>query len=374
MKRYPIIDALRFALAFWVLIGHSFDMAPHVQSGAHTLGRSTLGVWSTAVYATPAVIVFFVISGFCIHIPFRGAGDLPVVRFYLRRYIRILIPVAASLILYRVCVGRFTLWGPNSILWASVLWSVLCEEIYYALYPALRQVHLRWGWKPILVGAFGLSIVVSRIYSQADDFGQIGPLATAAILLPVWILGCQLAEEVAKLPPIRSSREIWLWRGGVWLASWVCEMLQFHAHLYKTQTLAWFGVLFYFWIKKELQYSAHRAPSHLLVSFGAWSYSVYLVHRTILDLISRHHLLNLAQPGSWIVLYGLVLAGCYLFGIAVERPSHRLARRVKLGVSRPLRLPDRAAAERSENGKPAIDIHPIGRAADAPETVAADAS
>ena len=34
--------------------------------------------------------------------------------------------------------------GAASILWKSTLWSVLCEEIYYALYPLLLPVVAVW--------------------------------------------------------------------------------------------------------------------------------------------------------------------------------------------------------------------------------------
>ena len=45
---------------------------------ATQFGRFLTHVWSTTVFGTPAVIVFFVISGFCIHLSFRGDKMLPV--------------------------------------------------------------------------------------------------------------------------------------------------------------------------------------------------------------------------------------------------------------------------------------------------------
>ena len=95
------------------------------------------------MFGTPAVIVFFVISGFCIHLPYRGDGKMQVGRYYLRRYTRILIPVAAAVGIYRSVGQQFVFWGEHSILWQSPLWSLLCEEIYYALYPLLRRCGVR---------------------------------------------------------------------------------------------------------------------------------------------------------------------------------------------------------------------------------------
>ncbi len=48
---------------------------------------------------------------------------------------------------------------------------------------------------------------------------------------------------------------IWMWRFGVWFASWITEMLHFKAHVPLTQTMAWFGVIAYLWVKNEIAWS-----------------------------------------------------------------------------------------------------------------------
>jgi peptidoglycan/LPS O-acetylase OafA/YrhL len=148
---YPVLDPLRFVLAFWVAVGH-FEML-------QLFGDPNTGVrlcfwfkrgWNTVVFGTPAVIVFFVISGFCIHLPFRGTAKIDVFRYYLRRYTRILLPIAGTLVIYRKLGARLTFWGEPSILCEPPLWSLACEEIYYALYPFLRWARNRIGWKFLL--------------------------------------------------------------------------------------------------------------------------------------------------------------------------------------------------------------------------------
>src|SRR5271169_5826452 len=119
-NRYPVLDALRFILALWVAIGH-YGVFP-LFAGADqssSLGRFLTHAWSSIVFGTPAVIVFFVISGFCIHLPFRAKTKLPVARFYLRRYTRILIPVIGALLVYRLDGAKLHFWGEHSILWQS---------------------------------------------------------------------------------------------------------------------------------------------------------------------------------------------------------------------------------------------------------------
>src|SRR6201992_3926321 len=151
-SRYEIIDALRFILASWVAIGHlgHFPIFGKQAIGAtgaiHSIDRFT----HSLIWGLPAVMAFFVISGFCIHMPFKQPGDIPILRFYLRRYIRVLAPVTVTAVLMIELFPEMHILGRDSILWKSVLWSLVCEEIYYAVYPMLRAIRFRVGWAPIM--------------------------------------------------------------------------------------------------------------------------------------------------------------------------------------------------------------------------------
>jgi peptidoglycan/LPS O-acetylase OafA/YrhL len=155
-----------------------------------------------------------------------------------------------------------------------------------------------------------------------------GPLGTAAILLPVWLLGCSLAEKVETLRALRANAwwRIWVWRFGVWFASWITEMLHFKAHLSLTQTMAWFGIIAYLWVKNEIAWSKTRAPSRVLAWAGLWSYSLYLVHAQTADLWYASDIQNVGPRLFWCGVILSSLVGAYAFYLVVERPSHRLAR------------------------------------------------
>lgn len=335
--RYPVLDALRFVLALWVAIGHYgiFPLFAGVDE-ATPFGHFLTHAWSTVSFGTPAVIVFFIISGFCIHLPFRGNKSLPVGHFYLRRYTRILIPIAGALCVYRLAGDRLHFWGEHSILWESPLWSLLCEEIYYAAYPLLRIARRILGWTVLLVATFVAAIVIALTNPHAANWHPFGPLGTAAILLPVWLLGALLAEQAAALPNLGSSFRIWLWRFAAWLGCWSAEMLHFKAKISYTFTMIPFGLLAYFWVRKEIQYSRHQAPNKFLVAAGAWSYSLYLVHAQGMVFYQRLAIPNLGYILTWCFTILSALLFAWLFYILVERPSHRLARRIKLSPAGPV--------------------------------------
>ena len=328
---YPVLDAMRFILSFWVAVGH-YQMVPLFGDPATGSGFWHLfkHAWSTVVFGTPAVIVFFVISGFCIHLPFQGNVKIDVLRYYMRRYTRILIPVAAALIVYHFMGANLTFRGKGSILWNSPLWSLACEEIYYALYPFLRWTRNKVGWRKMILAAFVIAVTIAATHPSADGWDVFGPLGTAMILLPIWLLGCFLAEQGATLRDADRHGSIWLWRFMAWAGCWSAEMLHFKLHIHYTQTMIWFGVLAYFWVREEIANGKVHSPNKFLVAAGAWSYSLYLMHwygETIVDYLGVS---NVGVIVKWILVMSANLIFSYLFYLAVERPSHKLARKFKV--------------------------------------------
>jgi peptidoglycan/LPS O-acetylase OafA/YrhL len=349
---YRVLDALRFVLAFWVAVGHyePFPLFAGVND-ATPFGHFITHAWNSVVFGTPAVIVFFVISGFCIHIPFIGKEKLAIGRYYARRYTRILIPVAAALCLYRLFGQKLRFWGEHSILWESPLWSLLCEEIYYAAYPFLRYLRQRIGWGILLSCSFVAGILIAAVHIHAPDWESVGPLGTATILLPIWLLGALLAEQAATLPALASDGRIWFWRFAAWLACWCSEMLHFKAKMGYGLPMIAFGVVAYFWVKKELEHSRVRVPNKYLVAAGAWSYSLYLVHVQGMVVFAWLPIPFLGYIPVWCLTMLSSLAFAYVFYVLVEWPSHRLARRIKLS-SPALSAAPAIASQRIEEAAP----------------------
>jgi len=337
---YPVLDALRFVLAFWVAVGH-YEMIPLF--GDPSTGTGLWYIfkrgWSTVVFGTPAVLVFFVISGFCIHLPFRGKAKIDVARYYLRRYTRILIPVAGALVIYRLLGMHLIFWGEHSVLWQSPLWSLACEEIYYAIYPLLRWSRNRIGWQSLLPASFVLSILIAATHPHALNFHVFGPFGTGMMLLPVWLLGCLLAEQAESLTVTKPFFSIWFWRFLAWLGCWVSEMLHFKLGIPYTQTMVWFGVLAYFWVRQEIAHGKTHLPNRYLVAAGAWSYSLYLMHAQGGGLFESLRLPSLGGIPDWCLVMASSLLISYLFYALVERPSHKLARKIKVrGAQNPVEL------------------------------------
>jgi len=326
LERFDVLDALRFVLALWVVVAHlgvfpimGVDLAPGLP---HLVARA----WNSLVWGMPAVMAFFVISGFCIHYPLHNGREFKPGQFYLRRYTRILIPAAVIVGILYTTSSHFSWSGHGSVFFSGTLWSLLCEEIYYALYPLLRALRNQVGWAPILVTTSVFSIVLANWASPAQDWFDVGPLGTAAILYPVWIAGCMLAEGATTRSHQSSTKRIWGWRAGAWLAMWVSEALNFHLGISQVHTMIFIGFIAALWIREEIAYGRGRATNVWFMKAGAWSYSLYLVHPLVFhgfDVLAR---VNPATRIGWCIELIVALIGSYLFFIAIERPAHRLAK------------------------------------------------
>jgi peptidoglycan/LPS O-acetylase OafA/YrhL len=327
------ISSIRFVLAMWVVLSHFGIPILQDHKQMDILGAFRALV-NTAFNGPAAVIVFFVISGFCIHFPNRNGL---VVRswklYYARRYLRTLIPMMAALALalpLRVPFGLFT---------DSVLWSLLCEEIYYFLYPALLFLRDRIGWRNLMALSWGLSVITLLTDRRALIYPSYGAGLNWILGLPCWLMGCRLAERLESFyaSPV-SVYQIWTWRGATWMLSSLSLILRFHARIGYPWTLNLFAAFATLWIEREIRfYRAGRKP--LLEKLGEATYSIYLTHFSggaILRTLPIYSSMDAGAAWFWTMLCCGTLAAAFYW--LIERPSHSFARYFtrRSGVSRAL--------------------------------------
>jgi peptidoglycan/LPS O-acetylase OafA/YrhL len=327
------LDTLRFVAAAVVTMGHLG--VPPLLAGlerSHPIAWFISASYGVSMNGPAAVIVFFVISGLCIHHP--SIDERPHwPRYFVRRYVRIGIPLLAS-IGFSLATGI-----PYVGLSASILWSLQCELIYYTLYPLLLLLRDRFGWKPLILGAFVLSYAtVGLVDPRALSYPSYGWALNWLVGLPCWLLGCELAERVRERPA-RLGQRIWYFRLAVWLASAVALALRFHSPVGYPWSLNLFAVLVYFWLLEEIPHLAAAKVPRWTEKLGFFSYSLYLVHLGAWELYKKYYRLKLGPLLDWTVLMGFVLIVSYLFFLAFEAPSQRLARRIANALR-----PRRAAA------------------------------
>lgn len=330
---YAGLDSIRFFAALWVAIAH----------GAAFPLRDTLiaigfGEWLPrsldylAFNGKAAVIVFFVVSGFCIHLP-QARGEKLVLPVYLvRRFVRVGLPLAVATAAYSAIGGEVAFLG------RFVLWTLYCEMLYYALYPLALVAIRRVG----LLVIVSLSYLVAATVVAIVDFEALTPRPFGfwdwLVCYPAWLLGCLLAARVDRDAPAIAGATIWAWRIGLWLLSVLAIWLAHHSdfRIGYPISLPVFAIAATAWLDIEVRYYRRHRPSRLAEQGGQGAYSIYLMHPIVLVLVG-------ATTGSlpplvaWASKAVALLAGVWLFYWLIERPSHRLARRAA-GRLRPSRV------------------------------------
>lgn len=325
-QRIVGLDSIRAVLASWVVYGHfGRGLPPDVMSEGPL--RYLRLLINNAVFSGSAVVGFFVVSGFCIHYPNRQARSIDLLPFYVRREVRILVPLGLMLALSRF-VGV-----TMPVFRASILWSLICEEIYYLLYPAILVAIRKVGAVRLLIASFIAAYSVIIIVPNHDGtYPAYGASLNWVVGLPCWLLGCLLAQNIQDsrfaLTSI-SSKRLWTMRTVTFMGSLVCSILRFHTSLAAPWTLDLFAVLCFFWLRTEILYYRRRSTPPLLERLGLGSYSIYLVHLHAWVLWSR-----MGAPDWFVPRFLFVFAFAYAFYRLVESPSHRLARTSYLWLKR----------------------------------------
>jgi peptidoglycan/LPS O-acetylase OafA/YrhL len=318
------IDSIRFILAFIVMLSHFDNVYATSLKGSVHLPVKVFGVFlANAFDGTSAVIAFFIISGFVIHYPCKN-GIPNIASFWLRRFLRILIPLAII-----IAVGS-AFDHPEK----TVTWSLFCELIYYAIYPLLLKIRLSWKTKFIIAWLIAAAVIsigsfhdILALLRQSNEhyqgyYWQFDNYITWIIGLPCWLLGVLIAENIDQLKSI-SFNKVMMYRLLVFAISCFCCFVKFHLHFSYILSMNIFALLLYKWIKAEIIYFKNKTPYDLFEKMGKFSYSLYLCHPVVFLLLKRYILLNNFTYPLFILL---TILSAYVFYLLVERPSHQLAR------------------------------------------------
>ncbi|MEO7715367.1 MAG: acyltransferase [Capsulimonas sp.] len=356
------LDGLRALAAIYVVLAHMYTQRP--LTGSSPLGMLLV---SPLQFGHAAVDVFIVLSGFCLMLPVaRGDGALHggAIRFYWKRARRILPPyyltIAASLLLIYLWIGHKTgtHWDgsvPVTIPGLArhllllqdlrhdaqinhVLWSVAVEWRIYFLFPLLVILFRKWSPVKTAVAAVLLSYAVWFVLSWSPwhrviDTGMTGLSPYYVGLFTLGMLAAHLSFS-----PDRMLRR---WRSS---RGWACvtlvgtvvvcvlsvlpvangvplsvQLMSFFFGLWSAALLVWMSVNPRCW--------PHRLCAWRPLAFlGAFSYSIYLMHGPLIQLIWQYaiHPLHLSRFTEFLLMVfpslPIIVALCYLFFLACERP------------------------------------------------------
>jgi peptidoglycan/LPS O-acetylase OafA/YrhL len=329
-----------------------------------------------ATFGWAGVAIFFVISGFCIHLSFSRSPQWSL--FFWRRFFRIYPVYLVSLLFFAFAFPPTRL---HSLSWPSLdplvshlflfhnlgkwiyainssYWSIALEVQLYAIYPILIALTTRIGWGRSLVAiavieiALRLALGASWIVGGKGIPNYLG--ASPLVYWFSWALGAYVAERYIR-GAIRAIPNYSLYAIGV--AALACSFfkpLYFMSFLLFALLTA--GVMTTCLHTGKLQFPLPAALRTHLQNVGIWSYSLYLWHQPIVAAVPR--LVSKIAPGVHIhpllmfvfciSLWILVVPMAWLSYKFCELPSIALGKLFYARKSQEIRTTNRPLAAVSE--------------------------
>ena len=326
-ERIKGLDSIRFLCAVFVLFAHLGLLLPTNVISLNPRLFFYLQKFLDCLFNGPAaVIIFFIISGFCIHYPFVFAKNIKIIPFYIKRLLRISLPAMLMVCLYSFLHIKLNPPHYNS------LWSIICEIIYYLLYPIVLFLSKKIKLIYIIFAAYIVAIVMLLINANIlrysyQSYSALGNY-TWIIGLPCWLLGCWLAENYKSFAS-PSLKKIWLWRLLIITLFVVLRIVKSHVKLiYGSNcfTLDAFAILGCIWVGYEIANYKNKEPNKLLELSGKWSYSLYLIHPAAATILLYIGFKSFQETHIYLILGCFVVA--YMFYLLIEKPTHLLAFRI----------------------------------------------
>jgi peptidoglycan/LPS O-acetylase OafA/YrhL len=320
------IDALRGAAALGVVFYHA------VEQGDKALPNNLFQYPARVVqfassFGYIGVFLFFVISGFCIHLQWaraKAADVEPDIRFgtfWKRRIRRLYPPYIITLLLFLLLtastvgidVTRFFIYDlgmhvlmlhnldPHTCYTINgVFWTLAVEEQLYLAYFLLLFIRVRWGWSVTLAVCLFARLAwmgLSHVVWLKTGFGIPVPEAAASHWF-TWALGALGVEVFFGMTTLRGwSRDLRLATVLIIVASALSTYLPWIPKDTLLHHTSWFlihplwGLGFFIVVNRTVlaeQSWLRRATLPSLVSIfstlGIFSYSIYLTHELVIML------------------------------------------------------------------------------------------
>lgn len=379
--RFFALDGLRGIAAFIVVIGHLFLMYPEAE-------RLAMPLWirisplRILINGHASVILFFVLSGYVLSIPFLRGMDQPYRKYVIRRICRIYMPFAISILLAAVLYNYSTPvalgigsdwfhkeWGESALtlstvanhlmmtgiadeMWLNgVMWSLVVELRISIIFPILMYLS---GFKRLsLVSAILIYVVTTLVIAingwqlqTADNLA--GTFLVTLRFIPFFMAGIFLAKnhEVIQKFLVKWTRlhiiiatimvlfvfymptEIYNHKNISFISSIIApENLNISMKFFVDILLGMASCALIVLVRNFGEQSA-LFNSMIIKWLGKISYSLYLVHLPLIFVIFRLLLGHLPFFAICLISIAASLVAASIFFIAVEKPSMRLGKRL----------------------------------------------
>jgi len=315
--------------------------------------KSLLYLFSPIANGWIGVELFFVISGFLIHLIYlRKESSFTLKAFFSKRFWRIYPPYMIVLVFFfiaRFKVGEFTFFDFISHVFMvhnlsdktffsidAPFWSLALEMQMYLVYPLFLWLRKNAGIDKAFILVILLSVVFGIVGVVFHHFGTKNAFHSS---LPrywfIWCAGAYVAERFYQ-------GKITLKMPGVWFAVFYILFVASKYTIYTSKLTMFFSaitcVAFLEWILYARFFESKSLFLKWFISFvsltGLCSYSFYLIHfpylSNLISLISTDlHFAFLTNAFSVICSFLIFLFISYSFYCFIEIPSIQMGERMR---------------------------------------------
>lgn len=359
--RIPVIDFLRGLSCLGVLLYHvrvdlwigwwRITSYPNEYS---SFAKAMAWLSIPTPFMGYAVVLFFLISGFCIHYPNTSVIDKPRWKtYFIRRFWRIYPAYIAALVLTTgISYLCFKLWGDKTwdtgkilrvatlsqnyppsngqFLSNPSLWTIPLELEFYVLYPLAFSLFGKMKSSMLWVVSIGFSIVSIYLSYQ----GLTWLTFTALFLWPSWLLGALVARLYSEQR--LDKFKLYFQLPSLSIALTIALLSRYKNWDSWLQYIPWTAFYFLFFIfclsQTGLLYRTIGRRAVLAISWiGKISFSLYLIHFPVFKIFGYLHRDFWGEkPANFLVplLYLIpTIFLAWLFFIWVENPIHQWSKR-----------------------------------------------
>lgn len=367
--RITTLDSLRGLAALTVLFSHCYEVYPEdLRFNVPLLDLSAWAQpWAWLRYTPlrlltegrPAVMFFFVLSGFVLALPFIRGTQPAYPRYLIKRFCRLYLPFAAAIL---ISAALYVLIAPEPIAasghefntqsWSRDItgqdvarhllmtgmpkdeildipvWSLVHELRISVIFPLLITLSAIAGWSAIALAAL-LYVACAYAVLHIGEQSAIGTTLATGQYIVFFVAGIALARHAERwraiLGAIPSPIRPLLWLACLAAAMCPAALLPWSRYVWGIGAV---GILM-------LAMTSPGARRLLLLPPLRWlgrvSYSLYLVH--MLVLLAAVHLLYGRLPLPAILLAAVVLSlvSAEIMFRCVERPAMEIGRRFARG-------------------------------------------
>jgi peptidoglycan/LPS O-acetylase OafA/YrhL len=366
LDRIPVIDFLRGLSCLGVLLYHVrvdlwigwWRITSYPQEYS-SFAKAMAWLSIPTPFMGYAVVLFFLISGFCIHYPNTIGNARPCWKAYLiRRFWRIY-PAYFAALLFTASISYLclTLWGDKNwdvskifraatltqnyppgngqFLSNPSLWTIPLEMEFYLLYPLTFLLFSSGRSSLLWLSAFAISTLCIFLSYQGYQWLTF----TALFLWPSWLLGAWIAELYRSQKLARIKLKYLLPFLGFTVVTALISRYQNWETW--TQYFAWtafYSCFFIFSLSHTgiLQRAIGIRFTKAVSWIGEISFSLYLIHFPLFKLLGYLHLESFAEkPANFLVslLYLIpVIFLAWLFFKYVENPIHKWSKTQKVSL------------------------------------------